>query len=96
MAARRTRFEDRQRWLVGNVTSLRVSMARAPWLLLGLLAVPFVGWRWNFVAAAMAAFSVIVIAGTTLYVAWSHVQEYEGELLALREKLKSLGADREA
>ena len=92
-AVRRKRFAAREAWLVANIRSLRPSIDRAPWMLGGLVIVPFVGWRWNFIAAAMAAFSVIVLAGTTLYVAWSHAQEYEGELAALREKIRALPSD---
>lgn len=81
---------DREQWLLGNITELRVSMTRAPYMALGLLAVPVVAWRWGFAAAALVAFSVITLVCVALYVAWSHLQEYEGELVALRRKLKSL------
>lgn len=89
---RRARMLDRQKWLVGNITELRRSMTRAPYLALGLLAVPAVGWRWGFAAAGLVTFSVITLVCVALYVAWSHTQEYEGELTELRGKLKSLDA----
>lgn len=89
---RRARMIDRQKWLVGNITELRRSMTRAPFLALGLLAVPVVGWRWGFAAAGLVTFSVITLVCVALYVAWSHTQEYEGELTELRGKLKSLDA----
>jgi hypothetical protein len=87
------RLTARERWLTGNIDELRRSMARAPLLSVGLLAVPVVGWRWGFAAAALVAFTVITLVGVALYVAWSHRQEYEGELGELRGKLKSLEAD---
>ncbi|MDB4930118.1 MAG: hypothetical protein JWM10_2602 [Myxococcaceae bacterium] len=90
---RLTRMTARERWLVGNIDELKRSMTRAPWLALGLLAVPVVGWRWGFAAAALVAFTVITLVCVALYVAWSHRQEYEGELFELRGKLKSLEAD---
>ncbi len=89
---RRARMTDRERWLVGNITELRGSMTRAPYLGLGLLAVPLVGWRWGFAAAGLVTFSVITLVCVALYVAWSHVQEYEGELGELRRKLQALDA----
>lgn len=81
---------ERERWLLGNIVELRVSMQRSPYMALGLLAVPLVGWRWGFAAAGLVTFTVITLVCVALYVAWSHVQEYEGELTALRRKLKSL------
>ena len=89
---RRTRLTDRERWLGGNITELRRSMLRAPYLSLGLLAVPVVGWRWGFAAAGLVTFTVITLVCVALYVAWSHVQEYEGELGELRRKLQALDA----
>lgn len=90
---RLTRLTERERWLTANIDELRRSMARAPYLSLGLLSVPLVGWRWGFAAAALVTFSVITLVCVALYVAWSHRQEYEGELGELRGKLKSLEAD---
>ena len=89
---RRGRMAARERWLLGNIAELRHSMTRTPYLSLGLLAVPVVGWRWGFAAAGLVTFSVITLVCVALYVAWSHVQEYEGELTALRHKLKNLDA----
>ena len=80
----------REQWLLGNIGELRRSMTRAPYMALGLLAVPLVGWRWGFAAAGLATFSVITLVCVALYVAWSHVQEYEGELTALRRKIRDL------
>ena len=88
---RRTRMADRERWLLGNIAELRHSMTRTPYLSLGLLAVPVVGWRWGFAAAGLVTFPVITAVCVALYVAWAHVQEYEGELTALHHKLKNLG-----
>ena len=87
---RRTKMADREKWLLGNITELRTSMTRAPYMGLGLLSVPLIGWRWGFAAAALAAFSIITLVCVALYVAWSHLQEYEGELTALHRKMKSL------
>lgn len=87
---RRTRMTERERWLLGNIAELRRSMGRAPYMVLGLLAVPAVGWRWGYAAAGLVAFSVITLVCVALYVAWSHRQEYEGELTALRRKLQDL------
>jgi hypothetical protein len=87
---RRTKMADRETWLLGNITELRTSMTRAPYMGLGLLSVPLIGWRWGFAAAALAAFSIITLVCVALYVAWSHLQEYEGELTALHRKMKSL------
>ena len=81
---------ERERWLLGNIAELRVSMQRSPYMALGLLSVPLVGWRWGFAAAGLVTFSVITLVCVALYVAWSHVQEYEGELTALRRKLQNL------
>ena len=89
---RRARMVGRERWLVGNITELRRSMTRAPYMALGLVAVPLVGWRWGFAAAGLVAFSVITLVCVALYVAWSHVLEYENELTALRGKLTALEA----
>ena len=87
---RRSRMSGREQWLLGNIAELRRSMTRAPYMALGLLAVPPIGWRWGFAAAGLATFSVITLVCVALYVAWSHVQEYEGELTALRGKLQVL------
>jgi hypothetical protein len=91
---RTERMMKREAWLIGNINELRQSMSRTPYLSLGLLAVPVVGWRWGFAAAGLVTFSVITLVCVALYVAWSHVQEYEGELGELRRKLKNLEAPR--
>lgn len=87
---RRARLMERERWLVANITELRTSMTRAPYLGVGLVAVPLAGWRWGFAAAGLVAFTVITLVCVALYVAWSHVQEYEGELGELRRKVARL------
>ena len=87
---RRVRFADRRQWLESNIVGLRLGMKRAPLLLLGLLTLPLIGWRWGFAAAGLVAFLVITLSGATLYVAWSHIQEYEGELAVLKGKIKAL------
>lgn len=89
---RRTTLEDRERWLVTALARLRRDIGRTPWLAFALLLMAPAWWLWGPLAAGLVAFTVVMVVGSTIYVAWSHVHECEEELIAVRRELRPAGA----
>ncbi|MEZ4405774.1 MAG: hypothetical protein R3A52_04650 [Polyangiales bacterium] len=86
---RRGVLEARERWLIEAMSKLNGNIRTAPLMLVGLLLVIPVGLIWGALASAVLIFSVVMIAGATVYVAWSHLHECEEELGAVRKELRA-------
>lgn len=90
---RRGVLEARERWLVEAMAKLNGNIRSAPLMLLGLLLVIPAGLIWGALASAVLIFSVVMIAGATVYVAWSHLHECEEELGAVRKELRAVAKE---
>lgn len=84
---RAEKLETRLGWLDDALARLRRDFDRAPrigWL--ALLAVP-AALIWTWLAAVIVVFTVVMLVGVTLYVAWIHINEYETERGYVLEQL---------